>query len=199
MKPLIGIINRQETLESGNKIEYCYKEIINKIIKSNGIPLGISIVNIEDTLNIIDGIIIQGGNTYNEKELEIIKYAYNNDIPLLGICQGMQMIGLINGELRKIKNHNHTTHNVFIKNNTKLYEILKKEKITVNSRHNYALVKTNHQISGISEDDIIEAIEDKEKKFFIGVEWHPESLNNEDSNNLFDYFIKKSKEGKKWL
>lgn len=42
-----------------------------------------------------------------------------------------------------------------------------------------------------SEDGIIEAIEDKTKRFFIGVQWHPESLiNDEYSNKLFDYFIK---------
>ena len=42
-----------------------------------------------------------------------------------------------------------------------------------------------------SEDKVLEAIEDSSKKFFIGVQWHPESLmEDENSKKLFDYFIK---------
>ena len=39
--------------------------------------------------------------------------------------------------------------------------------------------------------NVIEAIEDKNKKFFIGVQWHPESMYSYDilECNLFDYFI----------
>lgn len=198
MNPIIGIINREETLKSGNKIEYCYKEIINKIIKSEGIPIGITIKNIEKIIDKLDGILIQGGDTFNEKEIDLIKYAYNKDIPLLGICQGMQLMGLTkNGKIKQIENHNNKTHNIKIKKDSKIYEILKKENIIVNSRHKYALTNTTLQISGISDDNIIEIIEDKNKKFFIGVEWHPESLENEDSDNLFNYFITIAKEGKK--
>jgi len=43
---------------------------------------------------------------------------------------------------------------------------------------------------------IIGIIEDKTKTFFIGTEWHPESLNNEDSRILFNYFVN-VKEGNK--
>ena len=67
-----------------------------------------------------------------------------------------------------------------------------KENITVNSRHNYAIKRTTLEISGHSEDNIIESIEDTNKKFFIGIEWHPESLENEESKLIFDYFIKKA-------
>ena len=38
-------------------------------------------------------------------------------------------------------------------------------------------------------DGILEAIEMKDKKFIIGVQWHPEGLDDENSNKLFDYFI----------
>ena len=51
---------------------------------------------------------------------------------------------------------------------------------------------TNLNISGISNDGYIEALEAKNKKFFIGVQWHPESMTHYDKNqnNLFKYFIK---------
>lgn len=203
MKPIIGIINREENLQSGNKILYSYKEIIKKIKESGGIPIGINILeekDIED-LKLVDGIILQGGNTYNEEEIKIVKYAYKKDIPLLGICQGMQIMGIATcAEIKEIKNHMkpkiNKVHKININKKSKIYEILKKEKITVNSRHNYAIKNTTLNISGYSEDNIIEIIEDKSKKFFIGLEWHPESLDNEDSKNIFEYFIKKA--GEKW-
>ena len=44
---------------------------------------------------------------------------------------------------------------------------------------------------GVSNDGVIEVIEDKKKKFFIGVEWHPETnfLNKEISKKLFNAFF----------
>lgn len=203
---IIGIISRFDTLKSGNKILYCYEEIVKKIINSGGIPIGINIIdNIEKTkelINKLDGLIFQGGDKYKEEEINLIKYAYKNNIPTLGICQGMQMMGIATcGEIYNIKNHNKKyideVHEVVIKKKSKIYEILKKEKIKVNSRHNYAIKNTTLEISGISDDNVIEVIEDKTKTFFIGIEWHPESLNNEDSRLIFNYFIN-LKEGNKW-
>lgn len=195
MLPIIGIIERKETLPSGNKISYINSEINDVVTKNNGIPLGIDIKNIYNTINIIDGFIFQGGDEYQEAEKYLIKYLYKNNIPTLGICLGMQEIAeALDGYLYKIKNHQGTTHEINIRQNTKLYDIIKKNKITVNSRHNYAVKKTTLNIAAKSNDNIIEAIEDKKKKFFIGIEWHPESLTNEDTEKIFNYFIKKAGE-----
>lgn len=201
MKPIIGIIARNETLQSGNKILYSYKEIVKKIKESNGIPIGINILNKTDlnTIELIDGIILQGGDTYIEEEIDLTKLAYKKNIPLLGICQGMQIMGIAtSGEIIETKNHMKkdidNVHEVIIKKDSKIYEILKKEKIQTNSRHNYKIINTTLDIVGSAPDNVIEVIEDKTKSFFIGVEWHPESLNNEDSKKIFDYFVKKASE-----
>ena len=194
MKPIIGIIERKEILPSKNKISYINEEINEAITNSNGIPLGVDIKNIYEIINNIDGFIFQGGNEYQEEEKDLIKYLYNNNIPTLGICLGMQeIVETFNGELYRINNHKNTKHKINIGQNTKLYDIIKSNKIIVNSRHEFAVKSTNFNISAKA-DNIIEAIEDKKKDFFIGVEWHPESLNNEDSKNLFSYFIKKAGE-----
>ena len=197
MKPIIGIINRKEKLKSGNKILYTYDEIFKKIIESKGIPIGIN-PDIE-ILKILNGIIIQGGNEYDKKEKEIVEYAFKNNIPLLGICLGMQIIGYATcASEHNIKKHMKpeikNAHEVYIKKESKIYEILKKETIIVNSRHNYQIKNTTLEISGKTKDNVIEVIEDKNKDFFIGVQWHPESLNNDDSKRLFDYFIEKASE-----
>ena len=201
MKPIIGIINRYETLKSKKEILYSYSEIVKKIKESNGIPIGINILDKNDleNLKILDGIVLQGGETYIEEEIELVKYTYKLDIPTLGICQGMQIMGIATaGEIYNVKNHNkkniQEVHEVILKKDTKIYEIIKKEKIKVNSRHNYAIKNTTLNISGYTKDNIIEVIEDKNKKFFIGIEWHPESLNNNDTKNIFDYFVNKAKE-----
>ena len=192
MKPIIGIILRKEILPSKNKILYINEEINKKITKSNGIPLGIDIKNINEVINLIDGFIFQGGNEYQEEEKELIRFLYENNIPTLGICLGMQeIVEAFNGDLIKINNHKNSYHEINIRQNTLIHDIIKKDKIITNSRHEWAVDKTNLSVSASSSDNIIEAIEDKKKDFFIGVEWHPESLENEDSDNLFNYFIKK--------
>lgn len=195
MKPIIGIILRKETLPSTNKILYINEEINNIITNNNAIPLGINIKNIEKLINNIDGFIFQGGDEYQEEEKNLLKYLHKNNIPTLGICLGMQeIVETFNGKLEAIKNHKDNYHEINIRQNTMLYDIIKKDKIIVNSRHSFGVKQTNLDVSAISCDNIIEAIEDKKKDFFVGIEWHPESLNNEDSSKLFNYFIKKAGE-----
>lgn len=203
MKPIIGIIGKYEILPSGNRIIYNYLEIVNKVIDSGGIPIQINISNnIDDVLeliNNINGVILQGGDFYTDYEKTLIKYLYEEDIPLLGICLGMQTMGeVFGGNLEAIKEHNKKnkySHDVIIDKNSNLYKILGKTNIKVNSRHNYRLVRTNLNISGISNDYVIEAIEDLDKKFFMGFQWHPESLDDLNSKKIFDFFIDKMKEG----
>ena len=194
MKPLIGIIYRKELSPKGHIIDIIYKEINNAIIASGGIPIGITSDNFKDYLNICQGFILQGGTKIEKKNLEIIKLLYKENIPILGICQGMQEMAVsLGGKLKKIKNHNiNTLHEIKIIKNTKLNYLLNTPKIMVNSRHKYAVNKTNLTISAISHDNIIEAIEDTNKTYFIGLEWHPENMYNVDSyqRKIFDYFIK---------
>lgn len=96
---------------------------------------------------------------------------------------------------RRHQNGNHNSekdyvHDVTINKNSMLYKILGEERIKVNSRHNKCVPSTKLDISAYSEDGIIEGIEDKTKKFFIGVQWHPETLMEDRySNKLFDHFI----------
>ena len=146
----------------------------------------------------LDGIIFQGGDSFYKYEYECLKYAHEQNIPTLGICLGMQMMGcLFNGDLIKISNCNHKqknkkyVHDIFIKKDSLLYLIFKTDRIKVNSRHKDTVINPDLEITAISTDGLIEALEDKSKKFFLGVQWHPESMTSYDilESRLFDYFV----------
>ncbi len=149
-----------------------------------------------DLINLVDGVILPGGDDIYDFEIGLVKYLYEKNIPTLGICLGMQTIGVsMNGELGKLNNSKHKSkneyvHDIKIDKKSLLYKILMKKEIKVNSRHQDYLIHTNLTI-GAKFKNIIEEIEDKDKRFFIGVQWHPENLNDDNSDKLFNYFIKK--------
>ncbi len=193
----IGVIGR----ENNNRIVF-NKEVMNVIEKYNFIPIGI-IVNfnndsqkefkrIKSLIDLCHGFILQGGTDYYDIDIIITKYLHKKNIPTLGICLGMQTMAMaFNGIMNNIENHqsdNLYVHEVDIDKNSKLYSIINKDKIIVNSRHKSYIVSTQLDTSGKA--NIIEAIEDKNKKFFIGIQWHPETLMDENSILLFDNFFK---------
>lgn len=195
--PIIGIITRKSISEEKHNIHIIYDSIINAINRYCCIPIGIYLdKNYKDVLNICDGVIYEGGDDLEEYELESLKYLYDNNKPVLCICMGMQSMGLLfNGELIEIKNHKkklNYAHEIYINRYSKIYNILKKDTIKVNSRHNYVVKNPKLKVSAISNDGYIEAIEDSSKKFFIGVQWHPESMidYSDIQNKIFEEFVK---------
>ena len=147
-------------------------------------------------INTCDGILLPGGTKAHEIDLKIAKYLYEKDIPTLGICLGMQILALaFHGTIEPIGNPTHQSdnkyvHQVEIKKNSKLYEILEDLVIDINSRHDEQIQGTDLNVVAIANDSVIEAVEDSKKRFFIGVEWHPESLEEDIySKRLFDAFI----------
>ena len=156
-----------------------------------------------------DGFIVPGGTYWYQFDEYVMKYAIKSKKPLLAICAGFQAMCSMDAKDRvrfdmtkDLLNDNHHndgnlyTHENIIKKDTLLYDILKKDKIKVNSvHHSYVNFEMNDLIvSSVSEDGIIEAVELVKHPFFIGVEWHPEYLMDEDSRKIFDYFIDKTKE-----
>lgn len=176
------------------------KDIIDYLLEYDVSLIGIIITNdFNKTMNIVsicDGIILPGGNVENEEVIRLVKYLYDINKPTFGICLGMQDIAkAFVGSVEKLdtefhNNINNYVHNINIKKDTLLYKILGTNHILVNSRHSYYVKDTNLNISAYSDDYIIEAIEDKNKKFFLGVQWHPEGLKKDiNSKLLIDYFI----------
>ena len=194
---IIGIVTRQAQSSEGHKINIMYNDIIRALSCFDVIPIGLVLDNkYKEKIDLCDGIIFQGGDDYLSYEIDALRYIHFKDIPVLGICLGMQTMGMLfDGLMIDVLNHKKRlsyAHIVKIKRNSKLYNIFKSDIIKVNSRHKSAIKNTKLDISGISSDGLIEAIEDKNKRFFIGVQWHPESMIDYDENqkNLFKSFIK---------
>ncbi len=181
---IIGIISKSQIINN-KKFIGCYVNYFKKTCKKNIYPIIIP----EDSdiliLSICDGIIMPGGDSVSEFDKKVLEYVIKKDIPYLGICLGMQVMG---DKLKYVNNHYLKKHIVNIKKDTLLYDIYKSNKISVNSRHHEAVENTKYFISAVSNDNTIEAIEIKNKKFILGVQWHPEDLEND---SLFNYYISK--------
>lgn len=174
------------------------EELFKKLYKYNvnviGIPINNDFDKIKEAINLCDGIILSGGDNFFEQDFLVIDYLYKNDIPTFGICLGMQGMARCFSEYEEINVLNHLSnqeyvHYVTIEKNSLLFKIIGQDKILVNSRHKSAIIDTKLNVVALSEDGILEAVEDNTKKFFLGVEWHPESLTDQYSKKLFDYFI----------
>lgn len=197
MMKLIGIVTRKSKSEEGHNINIIYSDIVKAIRKNGGIAVGIVLdEDYKKIIDLVDGVIFSGGDNFEEYDKAALKYIYSIDKPVLGICLGMQLMGNIFGCNEMIvKNHKKSlsyAHSVYISRNSKLYNIFKKGEIKVNSRHNSTIKDTIIKVSAISNDGVIEAIEDPNKRFFIGVQWHPENMIDYDleQNNIFRMFLK---------
>lgn len=218
MKPIIGITTGCE--QKAKKIySLVSKNYVDSVIKAGGAPVLIPFfddIELAKTyLDSLDGLILSGGfedvcplaygenpipevNQICEKrdriEFALMKEAYKRDLPMLGICRGMQVMNValggslyqdifkqVEGTLGHLPRHIEV-HNLYqeieIKKDTKLYKIFGAEEIKINSFHHQAIKKVASQlvITAKAADGIIEAVESPTRKFTVGVQWHPEDL-----------------------
>ncbi len=197
MKPIIGIIVRED---HNPKYYLLNSEVCKSVIRCGGFPIGLvpHLSDIPFMVQLCDGFILPGGDFSTSFDASFMKLVRIANKPLLGICLGMQEMGL--GPVRHMEKQNHKStlkyvHYVDIIPNTLLFRIMNKRRIWVNSRHHDYLTTSKYIVSALSDDGIIESIEDKACKFFLGIQWHPETLIDTDVNSyrLFTYFIDKCK------
>jgi len=142
----------------------------------------------ETLLRKINLLILSGGNDVisrektsiirNKVELNLIKKSIQKKIPILGICRGAQLLNLFfGGKITKINNHMDIRHKIFFEDK----KIFNQEKLTVNSYHNYGIIKNNlskhFKTLANDESENIEMFI-SEKNRIIGTMWHPEREKN---------------------
>lgn len=221
-RPLIGITTNHEGIDATLREVY-YKQIV----RAGGTPVLIPPVADNDvlltTLDTLDAIVLSGGGDFNPlwageepvpqlhninnerdlPELLLTRYAFDRQLPMLGICRGIQTLAMaLGGHVEQdIKptpiKHSQTshqstqTHSVNITPGTMLSDIFGGEAtIYVNSFHHQAVDNPgNHmRTAALAPDGTIEAIESSEQKPIIGVQWHPEWL-ADDGLPLFSWLV----------
>ena len=139
-------------------------------------------------------------------EINLCRYCYIKGVSIMGICRGMQIMCVAAGgsicediSLFSETAHNHIqaidkklpSHKVYIKHNSILHGVAKKDSIYVNSLHHQCVEESGFlTVSARSKDGVIEAVEGCKKALFMGFQWHPEQcLYGGYSEKIFKFFI----------
>lgn len=138
-------------------------------------------------------------------EFGLVHLALDSNWPILGICRGHQMLNVALGgtlfqdiptvcasDIRHQVNDLYPAHTIQIEASTKLHQILDQDSIQVNSRHHQAIqdLASDLRVTARSSDGLIEGIELPGHPYFIGVQWHPENLqDHEEHKRIFESFI----------
>jgi putative glutamine amidotransferase len=133
-------------------------------------------------------------------DCELLTLARSRRLPILGICYGMQLIALQAegslhydlasdrpGGLVHTSDNAEDRHMIQVEDDSRLATILGAGRHEVNSRHHQAIDAPGHdlRVAARAEDGLIEAIETLGDDFLIGVQWHPEDLDDPASTALF--------------
>ena len=141
------------------------------------------------------GVVLSGGNNIGEEpqrdstERALLDYAVQENLPVLGICRGMQMINhYLGGNLTSVDGHAGSAHRIH-------GERAGFNRVNVNSFHNFQLEQLgeNLSVAARSDDGTIEAITHNQLPW-LGIMWHPERetpFSEDDLGLVTDLFIPK--------
>lgn len=239
MKPIIGVtpdFNAGDREDMGGRepTYFLRARYVNAIEALGGVPLILPLAD-ESALRRqlfkgLDGLLLTGSgpdlppSLYGERqryqfrvmsrrryafELEMIQMAVAADLPVLGICGGMQALNVaLGGTLiqdiasQVVEPLPHRAkgpatkhvHSIRILAKSLLSRITGRLTIRVNSSHHQSVKATGPRLvaSALAPDGVIEAVESPGKRFLLGVQWHPEFLYDHDviQRKLFAAFIR---------
>ncbi len=223
-RPMIGLTGNCADIDVTIR-NYYHKHIV----AAGGVPVIIPPVADKDviinTLECLDAIILTGGADYNPlwageepsaklhhinaqrdlPELLITRLAYNRNIPMLGICRGIQTLAMaLDGKViqdisetipNTIKHSQDAdtcepTHSVSVAEGSMLHDVYGKDKLYVNSFHHQAVGDCGPKfiVTAKANDGVVEAIESSEYRKIMGVQWHPECM-GDDGQPLFKWLV----------
>ncbi len=217
MRPLIIISPSVSEDEKELRLSRAYFDAIRQ---AGGTALASDYADIDRLLSVADGILLSGGGDIEPSlsgdlpdketqgqvsedrdsfEFELLKKAVKLNMPVLGVCRGMQVIGAAFGShiIQHMEGHmqtlpkNEVSHEITVDKASLLYRITQKEKMWVNSFHHQAVGDGfAGPVSAVAGDGHIEAVEIGGRDFVLGVQWHPEHLTDREENRkIFKAFI----------
>jgi putative glutamine amidotransferase len=228
-RPIIGITcsrsvnGRWSDYSLGHFMDFAFDAYSQAVLACGGAPLLIPISQDKNSLDAIcgriDGLILSGGPDVNPRfykeeprqglkdvdeaqdlmELELTRQAVAADLPVFGICRGLQVLNVAMGgtlvqdiarQVPKACNHapradrSIVSHKVRIEPKTRLQSILQRHSLWVNSKHHQSVNRpaSGLSVAAVATDGIIEALEADDRTFVIAVQWHPEGLWQKDAS-----------------
>lgn len=213
-RPLIGVTaDRNKPSIDPESNYFVRRNYCSAIQQAGGVPLILpyDIEGVEQLIGLLDGLVITGGmfdiapslyggprldgivlkSDRTAFELMLLQQGLVQDMPILGICGGMQLIGVALGSslfqdlpaerpdgMEHMQSHSCTQaqHKILIEPDSILFRALGRSSLEINSLHHQALkdVVAPLRITAWSEDGVVEAIESSNHSFCIGTQWHPE-------------------------
>ena len=237
--PLIGITCSRVTggawgmYSLGHFMDYTFSDYSQAILHGGGAPVIIPAAqdrkSLERILSSVQGLILSGGpdvhprrygeepmaglaevdETLDRMELMAAGLAVENNLPVLGICRGIQVLNVaLGGTLYQDISSQvpesicHTprtdkavnTHSIQLGATSRLRRLMGKPEIWVNGKHHQAVKDPapGLVVTARAKDGVVEAVELPGSRFVIGVQWHPEGTWRDDrySRRLFRAFVR---------
>ncbi len=232
-KPVIGVsMSRDESSPPASPRDWIRRTYVTAVIGAGGLPLLLyNELSALELLEYCDGLLLTGGGDFDPEafgaedkgtdysgvsvardntELQLIKAAEQLQMPIFGICRGIQALTVAGGGTliqdipqtrpdtplahSQAQPRQETTHSVEVDPGSKVADLLGLTEVLVNSFHHQAIdrIPSGYVVTARAEDGIIEAIEDPSAAFKLGVQWHPEDLvgHHSEAQNLFRGFVK---------
>lgn len=229
MRPLIAISARFSDTSEGWRVPtyatgrtYC-----DAIVRAGGLPIVLppepeAIDHLPQLLAGVQGVVLPGGpdidpafygadphpTVYGVRaendlfEMALARAAVAADLPLLGICRGMQVLNVaLGGSLHQHITDDETTvkhrfelHPVELAAGCRAALAIGTTRPTGHSVHHQALdaVATGLVVTGRADDGTIEGVEHADRRWVVGVQWHPEDTAADDPEQqaLFDELVR---------
>lgn len=231
MAPIIGITCAHSVETSGRF--YVNEAYVRSIEVAGAVPLLIPAMrtpeNVISLLERVGGVLLPGGidvdpmyfgeepisalgnidPDWDELELTVARTALEWDMPILGICRGIQLINIAAGgtiyqdiptQIKgQVLQHAqkapcwHPTHEITIESGSMMEQMLGTDRVRVNSFHHQAvkMPAPGFRVTAKTKDGVIEAIESRNHTFACGVQWHPEHMVDRyvEQLGIFRYFV----------
>ncbi len=236
--PIIGITTDFEPARAGGPeaTQFIRSRYVRAVEQAGALPLLLPIMPItadrallDALLDAVHGLVISGSGPdldpglYGEPplpgsrlmsperasfELGVVRAALASDLPVLGICGGLQVLNIAGGGSlyqdlptqvagalahRPAAGAEEALHEIEVKPKTRLADLLPR-RLRVNTSHHQAVkaVAPGFIVNAVADDGVVEGLEHPGRRFVLGVQWHPEAMAPE-QRRLFEALVDASR------